>query len=163
MNEQSPTSAPSVVSVNISPGGIPKTPVEVGEVEAIGLCGDGHDHEKHSTPLQAICLIDLEDLEDLKREGYDVYPGATGENVTCRNLNVDDMQVGDRLRFSGGVELELTKRRKPCYVLDAISPHLKEVVVGRLGFYGRVLTAGQLQAGETIEVVAASISAEPGS
>ena len=154
MNERTPI----VVSVNISSGGIPKSPVEVGEVEAGGLVGDGHDHDKHNTPAQAICLIDLEDLEDLNREGYEVYPGATGENVTCRSLNIDNMQVGDRLRFSGGVELELTKPRKPCYVLDAISPQLKEVIVGRCGFYGKVLTTGRLQAGETIDVVHAPAS-----
>ncbi|MHC4948992.1 MAG: MOSC domain-containing protein, partial [Planctomycetota bacterium] len=52
----------------------------------------------------------------------------------------------------GGVELELTKRRKPCFVLDAISPRLKEVIPGRCGFLARVVRPGPVAPGETIEV-----------
>ncbi len=42
--------------------------------------------------------------------------------------------------------------RKPCYVLDAISPELKNVVVGRCGGYAKVITGGDVRAGDTIEV-----------
>ncbi len=143
---------PTVISVNISPGGIPKRPIDTGSVSTEGLAGDGHDHEKHITPIQAICLIDAEDLDDLRAEGYDVGPGALGENVTVRGLEVDALAPGDRLRFSGGVELEYTKPRSPCYVLDAISPQLKEVVKGRCGGYAKVVTAGEIRPGETIEI-----------
>ena len=145
-------SRPTVVSVNISPGGIPKRPIEVGEVTTDGIAGDGHDHEKHSTPLQAISLFDIEDLDDLAGEGFDVGPGALGENLTVRDLNVDALQPGDRLRLSGGVELEFTKIRKPCYVLDPISPQLQKVVMGRCGGYAKVIRTGEIRAGETIDV-----------
>ncbi len=113
---------PTVLSVNISRGGIPKQP------------------------------IDAEDLDDLRAEGYDVGPGALGENLTVRGLDVDALAPGDRLRFSGGVELEYTKPRKPCYVLDAINPLLKEVVKGRCGGYAKVIIPGEIRAGETIDV-----------
>ena len=143
---------PTILSVNISPGGIPKTPIEVGRVRSGGLEGDGHNHDKHNTPMQAISIIDREDLDALRDEGYDVFPGATGENITVENLNVDELEIGDRLRFSGGVEVELTKRRKPCYVLDAIDPQLKHTIKGRCGFLAKVVAAGTVQAGETIDV-----------
>ncbi len=97
-------SRPTVVSVNITPGGIPKRPIEVGAVTTDGIHGDAHDHEKHNTPLQAISLFDIEDLDDLAGEGFDVGPGALGENLTVRDLNVDALEPGDRLRLSGGVE-----------------------------------------------------------
>lgn len=152
--------APFVVSVNISGGGIPKTPVPEAQITLRGLAGDAHDHDKHNTPMQAVSLIDEEDLDDLRREGFDVFPGATGENITVRGLNVDALAVGDRLVFSGdggrgGVELELTKQRKPCYVLDAIDPRLKEVIVGRCGYLTKVLVEGTLRPGETVQVVRA--------
>jgi MOSC domain-containing protein YiiM len=148
-------SRPIVVSVNLSPGGIPKRPVSAGRVGAAGLDGDGHAHEKHNSPLQAISIIDLEDIDDLRREGFEVYPGATGENLTVRGMQVDALAPGDRLRFGGGVELELTRRRKPCFVLDVIDPRLKEVIVGRCGFLAKVIVEGEVRAGEAIEVVAA--------
>jgi MOSC domain-containing protein YiiM len=124
------------------------------EVGPAGLNGDGHDHEKHNTPVQAICLIDEEDLDDLRREGFDVGPGAVGENLTVRGLEVDRLRIGDVLRLSGGVELRLTKWRKPCYVLDAISPELKTAIAGRCGAYAEVVRGGAVRAGERIEVVA---------
>lgn len=128
-------------------------PIEVGEVTADGLVGDAHDHEKHITPNQAICIIDQEDLDDLAGEGYNLPPGATGENLTVRNLSADELNIGDRLRFSGGLELEITKMRKPCFVLDAIDPKLKETIQGRCGCYGKVITPGQIRAGETIDTL----------
>ncbi|MBT8485081.1 MAG: MOSC domain-containing protein [Phycisphaerae bacterium] len=152
---------PQVLSVNVSAGGIPKRGVDRVAVTPAGLDGDAHDHDKHNTPLQAVSLIDVEDLEDLCREGFPLEPGSTGENVTVRGLDVDRLDVGDRLRLSGGVELELTKRRKPCYVLDAIDPELKTVIVGRCGFYARVLTPGTLTPGETIEVEPARAEPAP--
>lgn len=150
MNASSPQS--TVVSVNISDGGIPKLPIPAGTVETGGLVGDAHDHEKHNTPLQALSIIDLEDLDDLQSEGFAVGPGATGENITVRGLEVDALEIGDRLRFSGGVEVELSKRRKPCYVLDAIDPELKVAIAGRCGFYAKIRTTGSISSGEGIEL-----------
>ncbi len=146
-------SAPRVISVNRSSGGIPKRPIERGQVTEAGLLGDAHDHEKHRTPLQAISVIDMEDLEDLEAEGFDVFPGATGENLTVRGLSVDELAVGDRLELSGGTLLELSKRRQPCYVLDAIDPRLKTAIRNRCGFYARVIRGGAVAAGETVRVL----------
>ncbi len=145
--------SPIVVSVNISPGGIPKTPISTGNVALGGLHDDGHHHAKHRTPLSAVSICDVEDLDDLRREGFDVFPGAIGENLTVQHLDADALMVGDRLVFSGGVEIEITKHRQPCYVLDAISPDLKRVVVGRCGVLAKVLREGLVRAGESIDVI----------
>ena len=144
---------PRILSLNISSGGIPKTPVENARVTSEGLAGDSHDHDKHNGPFVALSMLDIEDYEDLKAEGYDVFPGATGENITCQNLSIDDLQIGVRLRFEGGVEVELTKKRKPCFVLDSIDPRLKEVIVDRCGFLAKVIIEGDVRTGETIEVM----------
>ena len=59
--------------------------------------------------------------------------------------------------FSDGVILELTKIRKPCYVLDAIDPRLKEVIIGRCGFYAKVLQEGLINTGDNIFIKEVSI------
>jgi MOSC domain-containing protein YiiM len=141
-----------VISVNISSGGIPKAPLDVGVVKTDGIVGDGHNHEKHNTPMQALCLFDIAGIEELKHEGYPLSPGAIGENVTLDGIDVDDLEIGDRLRFSGGVEVEITKRRKPCYVLDAIDTTLKKALIDRCGVYAKVIEGGELRPGETVEV-----------
>ena len=156
-----PVPGPTVLAVNISDGGIPKRPLDVARVEVGGIVGDGHNHDKHNTPLQALSLIDVEDLYDLSDEGFDVGPGSTGENVTLCGLSIDDLEIGTTLRFSGGVVAELSKRRKPCYVLDAIDPELKSVIVGRCGFYAKVIEPGTLRPGESVVIESTPAPAAP--
>lgn len=152
-----------VIAVNIGPGGIPKHAVDAGRVTFGGLEGDGHDHDKHNTPMQALSLLDIEDLNDLRDEGFAVSPGATGENITCEGLECDQLEIGDQLKFSGGVVAEYTKRRTPCFVLDSIDPTLKKAALGRIGGYARIISEGVIKPGETIEVVRASAPASNGS
>ncbi len=143
---------PCIASVCISSGGIPKLPQLSVRVHFNGLEGDGHNHEKHNNPLQAVCLMDWEILEALHREGFKLAVGTIGENLTVCSLNVQKLSVGTVLEFFGGVVLELTKERKPCYVLDSIHPRLKEAIIGRCGFYAKVLREGVLRVGEPVEV-----------
>ena len=141
-----------IIAINVSSGGIPKLPRSSSRVDVTGLQDDGHNHEKHRTPFQAVCLQDIEKLEELNREGYHLDPGTTGENLTVRGLNVNALPLGTILQFSNGVVLELTKVRKPCYVLDAVSPRLKEDIIGRCGTYAKVLREGTFIQGETITI-----------
>ena len=144
---------PAVVSINISQGGIPKLPIDSVYVTPAGLKGDGHNHEKHKSPLQAVCLQDWELIEELKSEGFPLSPGMIGENLTVHRLHLQTLPVGAVLEFSRGVVLELTKPRNPCYVLDAIDPRLKSAIVGRCGFYAKVLKEGRVLVRETIRVM----------
>ena len=144
---------PRIVSINISRGGIPKIPFSSIRVNFSGLEGDGHNHAKHYSPIQAVCIQDLEKLEELSQKGYSLSPGQAGENLTVQNLYVNDLPLGTVLRFRSGVELEISKVRKPCYVMDAIHPQLKVDALGRHGMYAKVLKEGILSAGEMIEVI----------
>ena len=143
---------PIVVSLNTSAGGIPKRPRPSVEVVEAGLVGDGHDHEKHNTPKQAVCLIDVEVLERVAAEGFDVGPGALGENMTVRDADLESCGLGDRIRFEHGPLLEITKRRKPCYVLDAIDPTLKVAMIDRIGWYAKVLKPGTVRPGDAFAI-----------
>jgi MOSC domain-containing protein YiiM len=155
-----------IIAVCVSPGGIPKTPRDAVAVERDGLAGDGHAHEKHCRPDRAVTIQDAELLEELRVEGFDVEPGAMGENITVRGLHVQEMKAGDRLVLEdGGPVLELSQVRKPCYVLDTIDPRLKEAVVGRCGFLARVVTPGVLRRGQRIRTettFSADVCAESG-
>lgn len=146
---------PTVDSINLSPGGIPKRPVESIEVSDAGLLGDGHDHEKHRTPLQAVSLLDVELLDALRAEsGIPLTAGSLGENLTLRGVGVQRLGAGDRLHLGGddGVILEVTRVRPPCYVLDVLSPDFKRVLWNRIGMYASVIRRGQVTTGEPIRI-----------
>ncbi|MEK7285768.1 MAG: MOSC domain-containing protein [Nitrospirota bacterium] len=143
---------PQVISLNISPGGIPKRPIDIAFVTQTGIEGDGHEHANHLKPTRAISLFDFEILETLIAEGYPVFPGAMGENITVRDLHVQTLAPKTRLSFSGGVVLELVEPRKPCFVLGAIDARLEKETVGRIGYLALVVTVGTIRVGETIAV-----------
>lgn len=149
----------AIVSINLSPGGIPKLPVASASVTVDGLHGDGHDHAKHRVPEQAISLIDLELLDAAGTDhGLDLAPGSLGENLTVRGLGVQRLGEGDRLHIAGadrdpgGVVLEITRVRPPCYVLDALSPDLKRTMWNRIGMYARVVVPGTIREGDAVEI-----------
>lgn len=141
-----------VLAVNTSPGGIPKRPQAAVSVAIEGLQGDGRNHAKHIRPDRALSIWDHENLQQLVAEGFQLTPGAAGENLTVSGLNVQQMLHGTLLRI-GDVVLKLEQPRKPCYVLDAIDPRLKEVIVGRCGYMASVVRVGVLCPGMPIRVI----------
>jgi len=142
---------PFVLSVNISPGGIPKRPMISAMALRDGFQGDGRNHAKHIRPDRAISMWDYELMRVFAAEGFSLVPGAAGENLTVRNLNLHAMSPGPLLKIGDAV-IKLQQPRKPCYVLDAIDPRLKDVVVGRFGFMASVVREGVIRPGMPIEV-----------
>ena len=143
---------PCVIAVSISAGGIPKRPQEWARALTAGLDGDGRNHAKHIRPDRAISLWDVEILQQLVAEGFALKPGAAGENLTVAGLNVQQMSPGTLLKI-GGVILKLEQPRKPCYVLDAIDPRLKDAMVGRCGYMASVVGEGWIRPGMHVTVV----------
>ncbi len=143
---------PIVISINVSKGGVPKLPIEEVYVKQSGLEGDEHNHEKHYRLTQAVCIQDIEKLNELSALGYPLAPGTAGENLTVKNLQVNSLPVGTVLEFSGGLMLEITRTRPTCYVMDQIHPKLKEDATGCHGMYAQVNRPGNLSVGERIKV-----------
>ena len=152
MSQANRSIAPRVISINISKGGIPKLPVDSVYIHERGIEGDGHNHEKHYRLNQAVCLQDIERLNDLMKMGYPLGPGTAGENLTVQDLDVNGLPVGTVLEFAGGVILEITRVRPTCYVMDEIHPQLKVDATDRHGMYAKVLEPGPISVGEAITV-----------
>ena len=138
-----------LVAVCVSRGSIPKRMLTTVQVTTDGLQGDGHAHAKHNRPERAVSLFDLEILTQLQKEGFPLYPGAIGENLTVAGLHVQRLPPGTLLEI-GNVLLRLEEARKPCYVLDAINPFLKDVIVGRCGYMASVVQGGLIEPGMRI-------------
>jgi MOSC domain-containing protein YiiM len=143
----------TVLQVNVSRGGIPKLPVQgrvwVGER---GLEGDACRNMKvHGGPLQAVLLIAVEQLAEIRECGYAVAPGVLGENLTVQGLNFTALQPGMRLR-AGDALLRVTKLRKPCATLDGLGRGIQKAVLGRGGYYASVVEPGGVAAGDSVRV-----------
>ena len=98
-----------VVQVNVSPGGVPKLPVDRAWVGELGLEGDAHhDFTSHGGPHRAVCLFSIEAIERLQAEGHPVEPGSVGENLTTTGIEWSLLPVGTMARIGDELVLELS-------------------------------------------------------
>lgn len=156
-----------IVQINISPGGIPKRPVPEASVTTAGIAGDRWSHaDIHGGPQQALLLITSEGLDELIAQGFPLFPGALGENLTIAGLDRRQMRPGQRYR-AGDVFLELTKPRGPCSALGVYGPGIQGAIYDALvkagdpssprwglsGFYARVLKTGVIRPRNAIALV----------
>ncbi len=81
-------SVSTILQINISRGGLPKRSIPAADVTSLGITGDGHAHpEFHGGPDKALLLITSEGIDELIAQGFTVFPGAMGENLTTQGLD----------------------------------------------------------------------------
>jgi len=102
----------------MSRGGIPKYAALEGNLTPTGFAGDMCAHPQfHGGPKQAVLIITLEAINELRGAGFNVFPGALGENLTTNGIDRRQMRIGQRYRIGAAI-VELTKIRVPCATLD---------------------------------------------
>ena len=154
------TARGSIVQLNVSGGGVPKLPVTEAFVGELGLTGDDHDDKhNHGGPTRAVCLFPIERIEALAAEGHHVAPGTTGENVTTRGIDWDEVTPGTRFRLGNECEIEVTAYTAPCWKIEHnfsdgdFSRMSQKVHPGWSRAYAKVLVPGTIRSGDPIEVV----------
>ncbi len=129
-------------------------------VEGVNLAGDNQaDRRVHGGRDKAVYAYAVEDYAWWAASAA-VSPGAFsagafGENLTTEGLDLGAAAIGDRWRI-GSVTLEVAQPREPCYKLgmrmgDEHFPDAFEEA-SRPGAYLRIVAAGELGAGDEIEV-----------
>jgi MOSC domain-containing protein YiiM/SAM-dependent methyltransferase len=151
-----------LVSVNTSPGGVPKRPIGRGHMHRRGVEGDGHDKPEpvHGTPEQAACLYPFEAIERVRADGHQAFPGAYGENFTIAGLDWAGLRSGDRIRIGqDGPLLVLTDFATPCATQ---ARWFRDRRYGRISarkhpedarWYASVMEEGPVAAGDEVRVL----------
>jgi MOSC domain-containing protein YiiM len=128
-------------------------------VRALGLHGDVQaDRKYHGGADQAIYAYAEEDAERFAQDlGREIPPGLFGENLRTRGVHVSGAVIGERWRVGDKVVLEVTSPRTPCGVFErrmgVTGWQRRFEERGAPGAYFRVIRAGDVRAGDTIEVV----------
>lgn len=149
--------APGIYQINISGGGVPKTPVATAEVKTLGIAGDAHRNRRyHGGPERALCLYSLEHLLALQKEGHPIVPGSAGENIVTVGLDLAALEPGTRLRLGDTVEIEIASYTAPCktiagsFIDGKFSRISQKLHPGWSRLYARVLREGHISAGDPI-------------
>jgi MOSC domain-containing protein YiiM len=158
----------SVVQISVSPGGVPKTPVDAAKITGDGVEGDAHrDHAHHGGPDRAVCLFSMEVIEALQGEGHPIAPGTLGENLTVHGLDWSQVTPGRRLRVGDQLVLEVTRYTSPCV---NITPSFLDGDYARISqkrhpgwsrVYARVLVPGLVRRGDSIRLLGDPAPAPP--
>jgi MOSC domain-containing protein YiiM len=139
--------------------GITKHPVAGAvRVEGVNLAGDDQaDRSVHGGPDKAVYAYAREDGDWWADElGREIPAGMFGENLTTAGVSCTDAVIGERWRV-GSAELEVCQPRLPCFKLGlrfGDGRMLKRFAqASRPGAYLRIVTEGEVTAGDAIEVL----------
>jgi ferredoxin-NADP reductase/MOSC domain-containing protein YiiM len=126
----------------------------------LNLDGDGQaDLKGHGGEHRAVMVYQLEAYRYWERElgRNDFEFGQFGENFTVEGLPDDEVCIGDRYGIGAAV-FEVTQPRVTCYRLGIRmdNPQMAALLVShrRPGFYCRVITEGEVGAGDEIQKIA---------
>lgn len=139
-----------IVSVNIAEkAGGPKQPIEWGRaVEDFGLEGDGHA----GSAERQISLLADESVDCMREKGLTLSPGAFGENLTTRGIELAKLELGTKLKVGSRVVLEVTRIGKECPEPCAIYKTVGDCIMPREGIFARVVSGGVVRKGDRIVV-----------
>ncbi|MFI5754237.1 MOSC domain-containing protein [Streptomyces sp. NPDC051569] len=162
---------PKAVDYTDAPGGVTAIdkrpadgPVRVADPGAKGEGASGVggdtvcDLRHHGGTDQAVYAFAREDLDFWERElGRPLANGAFGENLTTSGLDITHAKIGERWRIGPDVVLETTSGRIPCRTFQSwlgengwVKRFTRQAVTGA---YLRVITPGEIRAGDAIEIV----------
>lgn len=164
----------TVIAVSRSQGHTFSKPNEgsIRLLEGLGVEGDAHmgvtvKHRSRvakdpTVPnLRQVHLIHAELMDELEAGGFRLSPGAMGENVTTRGVDLLGLPTGTRLRLGAEAVVQITGLRNPCRQLNDFQPGLMQATLDRdadgnlirkAGIMGVVLAGGEIKPGDAIEI-----------
>ena len=132
-----------------------------GKVHAgpLGLAGDVQaDLDNHGGPEQALYAYAREDLDWWTEQTLREFGnGAFGENLTTSGLDITGALIGEVWQLGRQAVVQVTAPRIPCRVFADWTSERHWVKrfaqAGRPGAYLRVLTEGEISAGDGVEIL----------
>ena len=174
--------APRVLSVALSPTHSFSKALrgEVTLLAGLGVAGDAHMGEtvKHRSRvaqdptqpnLRQVHLVHAELLDELRERGFAVGPGAIGENITTREVDLLGLPKGALLHIGAEAIVEVTGLRNPCLQLDRFQKGLMAATLDRddagnlvrkAGVMGIVRAGGPVRVDDPIRVVLPALPLE---
>ena len=153
-----------IQQINVKPQtdgehGLPKRRVDSAFVTRAGVEGDFNVYrheERQDDPDQALLIMPVETIGELNSEGWPIKPGDLGENFTTRGIPYQVFDVG-KIFTAGRLRFQISKACDPCdnlfllpFVGASKGPNFLKVMLGRRGWYARVLQEGRVKTGDLL-------------
>lgn len=128
-----------------------RVPIERVRLEPFkGIVGD----QKGGSTKRQLNIMLAETLAELGAEGFQVAPGAMGEQIVLAGLDPAALTEGTRLKLGAAV-VEVGILRTGCARFEMIQGKSRQLVKGRLGVLATVVSGGTVAVGDAVEVAPA--------
>jgi MOSC domain-containing protein YiiM len=115
-----------------------------------GIEGDAHAGEWH----RQISLLAGESIDSVKEILSTIKNGAFAENIITRGINLNRLQVGEKLLVGNKVVLEVTQIGKECHNSGcAIKKATGDCIMPREGIFTQVNVGGVISKNMEIKVL----------
>ena len=148
----------TVSQLNVSGGGVPKTPIPTATVGLRGVEGDVQAaRAHHGRPWQALCLWSQEVIDGFAAAGHPIAAGNAGENVTISGIDWTTLHGGTVIDI-GEVRCQLSAPAVPCqknagwFTGGDISLMDHDLHPGSSRWYASVIRPGSIATGDAVVV-----------
>jgi MOSC domain-containing protein YiiM len=117
-------------------------------VAGFGIEGDRHAVRSGARTARQVLLMDEQTLE-----GFGLVHGHVRENVTVADVDLHELEAGQRLALGDQVVVEITGHCNPCERMDEIRPGLREELDGQRGMLATVITGGLASVDDVVSEV----------
>ena len=142
--------------------GLPKVSTETATVTKLGIQDDYNNfrsNKKGNDPKMALMLLSYDIISQLNEEGWPVKSGDLGENIMIEGIHYSDFAPKNQYKI-GNVEIEISFVCDPCMTLQNL-PYIGKkninsfikALMGRRGWYAKVLKAGIIQKGDPLTII----------
>jgi MOSC domain-containing protein YiiM len=97
--------------------------------------------------------LDYGKVLDFNSRGGQVTHGDFGENLLVKGIDLRNLPVGTKLQL-GTATLEVTQIGKECHSRCQIYDRVGDCIMPREGIFAKVLSGGDVKAGDEIVVLA---------
>ena len=147
-----------ITSLNVNPnGGVPKYATDTVKITINGVEGDKQRYKNHGGTERAVVLYSLDKILELQKAGHKIYPGSTGENITIKGLDWNNLQEGDQLEI-GNVVIQLTFPAPPCgtiaesFIDSNINQMSHDINPGWARWCASVVNEGNISVGDIVRL-----------
>ncbi len=163
-----------VISVSLSASHSFSKPVQLSIVLLAGLGVEGDAHcgatvrhryrvrqDPTAPNLCQVHLLQEELFAELAGQGIDIAPGAMGENITTRGIDLLALPRSTLLRLGESAVVSVTGLRDPCAQMNGLRPGLMKAclarsvngeIVRKSGIMSTVIQSGIVRPGDSISI-----------
>jgi molybdenum cofactor synthesis domain-containing protein len=117
-------------------------------IENHGIENDAHAGNWH----RQVSLLDEKDIDFMRSKGLELEPGAFGENLIVKGIDLSLYGLGTKLRIDES-ELEITQIGKVCHTRCAIYFETGDCIMPRSGLFAKALKGGALTQGMEVKIL----------